>query len=181
MSRRGQVGAGLFAALLSWACTGACAGGGPSVSVEPPTSTPIAAAPAASAPDPRVVLLPPGADPVEVVVELARTPEQRRRGLMERRHLDRDRGMLFLFERPDQLSFWMHNTYIPLDMVFIAPDRSVLGVVENAEPLTDTSRSVPGLSQYVLEVNAGFARGHGIRAGTRVRFEGVEPIAGETP
>jgi hypothetical protein len=86
--------------------------------------------------------------------------------------------MLFLFERPEQLSFWMRNTYIPLDMIFIEPGMTVLGIVENAEPLTDTARSVPGLSQYVLEVNAGFSRRHGITAGTVVRFAGVE-AAGE--
>jgi hypothetical protein len=110
---------------------------------------------------------------VQVVVELARKPEERSLGLMHRRQLDADRGMLFLFDAPQQLSFWMRNTYIPLDMVFIREDMTVLGVVENAEPLTDTPRSVPGLSRYVLEVNAGFCRRHGVAEGTRVRFDGV--------
>jgi uncharacterized membrane protein (UPF0127 family) len=68
----------------------------------------------------------------------------------------------------------MRNTYLPLDMIFIESDLRVLGVVENAEPMTDTSRSVPGQSQYVLEVNAGFAREHGIEAGAQLEVEGFE-------
>ncbi len=123
-----------------------------------------------------MVLLPPGQDPITVVVEVVRTSAERQHGLMDRRALDADRGMLFLFERPDALSFWMHNTYIPLDIIFIEPGMTILGIVENAEPLTDTSRNVPGLSQYVLEVNAGFSRRHGLASGTTVRFEGVEAL-----
>lgn len=133
-----------------------------------------AAEPETAVAEASVVLSPPGTDPVSVKVELATTPDERRLGLMHRQHLDADAGMLFLFDAPAPLSFWMRNTYIPLDMIFIKQDLTVLGVVENAEPLTDTSRNVPGLSQYVLEVNAGFARAHGIAAGTTVRFEGVE-------
>jgi uncharacterized membrane protein (UPF0127 family) len=125
--------------------------------------------------EPRVVLLPAGADPVIVRVEVARSEEERRRGLMFRTHLDDDAGMLFLFERPQQLTFWMRNTEIPLDMIFIEPSMRILGVVENTEPRTDSSRSVPGESQYVLEVNAGFSRRHGLASGTAVRFEGVPP------
>jgi uncharacterized membrane protein (UPF0127 family) len=91
---------------------------------------------------------------------------------MFRQHMAQDAGMLFLFEAPSRLSFWMRNTYIPLDMIFIESSLRVLGVVENTEPMTDTARFVPGVSQYVLEVNAGFSRQHGIGAGTVVRFEG---------
>lgn len=120
-----------------------------------------------------VELFPPGRAPVLVKVELARTASERARGLMHRKQLDADSGMLFLFEGPQQLSFWMRNTYVPLDMVFIESSMRVLGVVENAEPLTETPRSVPGLSQYVLEVNAGYTREHGIGPGTMVRFQGV--------
>jgi uncharacterized membrane protein (UPF0127 family) len=111
---------------------------------------------------------------VTVRVELATTPAARSLGLMNRKHLDEDAGMLFFFEEPDQQSFWMKNTYIPLDMIFIEPSMRVLGIVENAEPLTLTSRSVPGRSQYVLEVNGGFSRRYGLGPGTVVRFEGIE-------
>lgn len=120
-----------------------------------------------------VELFPVGRAPVLVQVELARTAAERQRGLMHRKELAANAGMLFLFEGPQQLSFWMRNTYLPLDMIFIESSMRILGIVENAEPHTDTARFVPGLSQYVLEVNAGFSREHGLGPGTRVRFEGV--------
>jgi len=123
----------------------------------------------------RVELLPPGADPISVTVEVVETPEARQRGLMYRKQLAPDAGMLFLFERSEHHAFWMHNTLIPLDMIFITPDWRILGIVENATPLTDTSRSVPGDSQYVLEVNAGFARRHGLQAGTSLRYIPATP------
>lgn len=122
---------------------------------------------------PRVILMPPGRNPVAVAVEIARKPRERQLGLMFRKELPADAGMLFVFENPQQLSFWMHNTYIPLDMIFIGADLTVLGVVENTTPLSDDSCSVPGLSQFVLEVNALFARRHGIAAGTRVKLPGA--------
>lgn len=130
---------------------------------------------------PAVVLEPPGRDPVTVRAEVARTPAQTQRGLMYRRQMDADAGMLFLFPRARHMTFWMRNTYLPLDMIFITSDLRVLGVVENATPETDDVREVDGVSQYVLEVNAGFAREHGIGPGTAVRFENVEPLAASAP
>jgi uncharacterized membrane protein (UPF0127 family) len=122
---------------------------------------------------PSVLLEPVGRDPVRVVVEVAATNQQRMRGLMYRERLAPDAGMLFLFDRPKHQVFWMRNTYLPLDMIFITADHRVLGVVENATPRTDDPRGVDGDSQYVLEVNAGFARANGIGPGTRVAFERV--------
>lgn len=122
---------------------------------------------------PIVVLEPPGHEPAVVRVEVARTPAQTQRGLMYRRELDQDAGMLFLFPRARHQTFWMRNTYLPLDMIFITSEMRVLGVVENATPETDDARQVDGVSQFVLEVNAGFAREHGIGPGTLVRFENV--------
>ena len=122
---------------------------------------------------PQVVLMPSGKDPITVDVEIARTPEERQRGLMYRKHLAPNQGMLFLFEKTDHLSFWMRNTYIPLDMVFIEPGMRVLGIVENTTPLSDKSCRVPGESQYVLEVNAGFSRAHGLKRGDKVQFIGI--------
>lgn len=111
--------------------------------------------------------------PLVVKTEVAATMAERQRGLMFRRELADDAGMIFLFEGPQPLSFWMHNTFIPLDMIFIRSDMTILGIVENAEPQTDDPRRVQGLSQYVLEVNAGYAQKHGVRAGQTVRFEGI--------
>lgn len=120
-----------------------------------------------------VVLSPAGHDPVTVQVEVAADDETRQRGLMFRRHMADDAGMIFLFDQAEHQSFWMHNTYLPLDMIFIREDMSVLGVVENATPQTDDPREVPGESKFVLEVNAGFARRHGIGPGTQVRFQNM--------
>ncbi len=91
-----------------------------------------------------------------VAVELARTDAERERGLMFRRELALDAGMLFLFDESVPHQFWMKNTLIPLDMIFIGEDRAV---------------GAP--SRYVLEVNGGWSAAHGVRAGDRVRFEGV--------
>ncbi|ACY15746.1 DUF192 domain-containing protein [Haliangium ochraceum] len=123
---------------------------------------------------PAVILEPPGHPPSSVTVEIARTPEQVQRGLMYREHLDADAGMLFLMGEERIQSFWMRNTLIPLDMIFIAKDMRVAGVVEYAEPLTQTSRRVAAPSSYVLEVNGGWAAAHNIAAGTPVRFHNVE-------
>jgi uncharacterized membrane protein (UPF0127 family) len=124
--------------------------------------------------DPRVAFQPPGEPPVEVRVELARTPDEQRLGLMHRDRLEPGHGMLFLNRRPSHLVFWMHETKIPLDMIFLGADRAVVGVVENAEPFTDDARSVDGESQYVVEVPAGWAAHYRIRPGTPARFLDVD-------
>lgn len=92
---------------------------------------------------------------------------------MYRNHLDPDAGMLFLFPRPAALAFWMRNTLIPLDMIFIARDLTIAGIVENAEPRTETLRQVGKPSLYVLEVNGGWTRSHQVVPGAKVRFDGV--------
>ena len=148
---------------------------------QPDTSqekTKVSTAPAPAVP--RVVLSSPGQDPVSVAVEVVETDAARQRGLMYRKHLAPDAGMLFIFDREEQHNFWMHNTLIPLDMLFIKSDWTVLGIVENATPHTDELRSVPGASQYVLEVNAGFSRRHGLQAGTTVRYIPAGPAGNGT-
>lgn len=106
-------------------------------------------------------------------VELATTPSERARGLMYREHLNADDGMLFLFDRMQQQSFWMKNTLIPLDMIFIDERGAIVGIVENAEPLSTTSRSVRAPSKYVLELNGGTCRKLGIQVGALTRFVDV--------
>ncbi len=123
---------------------------------------------------PVVVLLPTGRPEVRVRVELARTQDERSRGLMFREQLEADAGMLFLYEGESVHRFWMKNTLIPLDMIFISGDLRVVGVVADAAPQTETLRSVDRPSQFVLEVNGGFAAEHGITAGTEVEFLGVD-------
>ena len=121
-----------------------------------------------------VVFVPDGASEARVVAEVASTEGARQKGLMCRTAMADQDGMLFLFEEEDLQSFWMKNTYVPLDIIFVRNDLTVAGVSANAEPLTLTPRAVPVPSQYVVEVNAGWAARHGITAGTKVRFEGVE-------
>jgi uncharacterized protein len=127
-----------------------------------------------AAPAAAVVLRPAGQPEARVRVRIARSEEQRRQGLMYVEHLPPDEGMLFLMGEDEVQTFWMKNTLIPLDMIFIDRDLTVAGVVENAEPLNDRDLlSVDKPSRYVLEVNGGWARAHGVGAGTLVQFEGV--------
>ena len=110
---------------------------------------------------------------ITVGLEVADEPDERSRGLMYRESLGDFEGMVFVFAEESVQSFWMKNTYISLDMIFVASNKSVVGVVPDAEPLTTTARTVNVPSQYVVEVNAGFAQQHGIEAGTRLTFEHV--------
>ena len=107
-----------------------------------------------------------------VRVEVARTPAQREHGLMDRARLDPDAGMLFVFEESARHGFWMKNTLIPLDLVFIGDDGRVAAVV-GRKPLTLEATDGGVDSRYVLEVNEGWAGAHGVKPGDRVRFEHV--------
>jgi uncharacterized protein len=120
---------------------------------------------------PQVAILAAGNQPRATVnVELAQTGPERERGLMYRSELAADSGMLFIFPAPFHATFWMHNTQIPLDMIFAAADRRVIGIIPNAEPYSDAQLAVAGDSQYVLEVNGGFCKRHGVRVGDRLEF-----------
>jgi len=103
-------------------------------------------------------------------VELARTPEQLEQGLMYRRSLAADAGMLFEFGHVEPVTFWMKNTLIPLDMLFIAADGEVEGIHERAEPLSEAM--IP--SEYpvlaVLELKGGTVERLGIKPGDRVLY-----------
>jgi uncharacterized protein len=99
-------------------------------------------------------------------MEIAATPDAQERGLMYRTALGEDAGMVFDFPSAHHASFWMHNTCIPLDMVFVSEDKLVIGVV-TAPPLNDESRAVPGMSKYVVELAAGVAKKRGIGIGAR--------------
>jgi uncharacterized membrane protein (UPF0127 family) len=96
---------------------------------------------------------------------------------MYRQHLAENAGMLFVFKRPQHLTFWMKNTEIPLDMIFADADRAVTGIIANAEPFSERQLSVDGDARYVLEVNGGFTQRHSIKRGDRLQFLGVTPTA----
>jgi uncharacterized membrane protein (UPF0127 family) len=110
---------------------------------------------------------------VSFVVEIAGTPSKREMGLQYRRDLVADRGMLFIFPAESQQSFWMKNTPLPLDMIFINGDRKIVGIVEQTVPFSLDPRSVSAPSQYVLEINGGLSKRHGIKAGNTVRFDDI--------
>ena len=120
-----------------------------------------------------------GAVRTVVSVEIADTSASREYGLMFRRHLDEDSGMIFVFKTVEHQQFWMKNTIIPLDMIFADGDGKIVGVVSKAEPFSETPDAVDGDSQYVLEVNGGFCERHGVKAGDRLRFVGFVPRAAD--
>jgi len=112
-------------------------------------------------------------DAATVLVEIVQKPKDVQQGLMYRRSMPRNQGMLFLMKRREVHSFWMRNTLIPLDMIFIDQDMTVVGVVHNTVPMDETSRSVGKPSSFVLETNAGWAKANKVGANTRAKFVGV--------
>ena len=109
-----------------------------------------------------------------VKVEVVGSPHAIQQGLMYRQYMPPDQGMLFLMGETKEHTFWMHNTLIPLDMMFITKDFEIAGIVENATPQTDDIRTVGKESFYVLEVNGGWSKTNGVVAGTKVEFAGIE-------
>jgi uncharacterized membrane protein (UPF0127 family) len=110
---------------------------------------------------------------LKVTVDLACKREEHAKGLMYVRKLAENHGMLFVFDVEKLHSFWMKNTYIPLDMIHINKNNEIVGIVENAQPHDLNSRSVGRKATYVLEVNAFYARKHGIEIGQKVTFAGT--------
>lgn len=106
-------------------------------------------------------------------VEIADTPAEHEKGLMYRDYLAEDRAMLFIFEKPGLLSFWMKNTLIPLDIIYISQDKKVVSIIAKAQPCPKDpcpGYSSQGLAQYVLEINGGLTKKLGIEKGTEVKF-----------
>jgi uncharacterized protein len=101
-------------------------------------------------------------------VELAVSDDERARGLMERRSMPEGHGMLFKFEPDQVITMWMHNTYIPLDMIFIRSDGRILRIAENTTPLSERIISSGAPARGVFEVIAGTARKLGLAPGDRV-------------
>jgi uncharacterized membrane protein (UPF0127 family) len=114
---------------------------------------------------------------VSVDLEVASTPAAMERGLMYRTSLPESSGMLFVFPEDADHSFWMKNTLIPLDMLFIARDGHIVGIHPGAVPLSTASISVGAPSALVLEVNGGWTARHGIRAGDRLEFRNVPGLS----
>jgi uncharacterized protein len=107
-------------------------------------------------------------------VELAVTNEQRARGLMFRRTLEPDHGMLFDFETESRVAMWMRNTYIPLDMLFIGTDREIKEIVRDTTPLSERTIQAGVPVRYVLEINASVSDALGIAPGDTVSGPALE-------
>lgn len=107
-------------------------------------------------------------------IEVADDPAERERGLMFRESLANSAGMLFIYERPQHVAFWMKNTLIPLDMIFIGPDGRVNRVHENAVPGDLTGIPGPENTLMVLEINGGLARRLGLQEGAELRHPALD-------
>lgn len=111
----------------------------------------------------------------EFSVEVMRTEEGLERGLMFRHYLPKDRGMLFDFKVERPVMMWMKNTYLPLDMIFIAKTGRVVGIATDAEPLSEKIIPSVAPAYAVLEVNAGTAARIGVKVGDEIRHTLFQP------
>ena len=119
---------------------------------------------------PSVLFFPSMKNPIVVQLEVAKTQEEHQRGLMYRKKLAPFAGMLFLFFPPQETQFWMKNTYIPLDLIFLDKQFQIIWIEENMIPLDETPKGPNKLVQYVIEVNGGFCKKHHIQIGTKAKL-----------
>lgn len=104
-------------------------------------------------------------------VEIAETDEERSRGLMQRRSLPSRGGMLFLFAEADTQSFWMRNTPLPLDIIFVDADGQIVNIARRTRPFSEDRIRSSGPAKYVVEVRAGFTERHGITDDAWIRWQ----------
>ncbi|MEK7673494.1 MAG: DUF192 domain-containing protein [Patescibacteria group bacterium] len=122
------------------------------------------------------VIIEAGSHEISFEVEIARTPEEREKGLMYRDFLEPNFGMLFIFEEPKVVNFWMKHTKIPLDIIFIGENLNILHIEEHANPCLDTNANCPLYPselpiKYALEINAGLVKEKHIEVGVVVTLE----------
>ena len=116
----------------------------------------------------------------KIIIDVADTPAQREKGLMFRKKLPQDYGLLFVFPQALGLQFWMKNTWVSLDIVFIGPDKVITRVHRRVRPSTQKTTDkevarVGGYAQYVLELPAGAAAKQGLKEGQGLKFEAAIP------
>ncbi|QJU57944.1 DUF192 domain-containing protein [Sphingomonas sp. AP4-R1] len=142
------------------------------VPIAPVVFAPAAAEPAASAQSLRTVPLKIGGQGKvrTFTVEVATTFEQQETGLMYRKTMPADHGMIFPMSPPRPATFWMKNTYLPLDLIFIGPDHRIVRIAENAVPLSLDLIDCPEPAAAVLELNGGAVKAQGIAVGDQVRW-----------
>jgi len=108
---------------------------------------------------------------LEILAEVVVSAKLREKGLMYRQELKDGEGMLFIFEEEEERSFWMKNTLIPLDILFVDNARAVVGIVHRAKPRREKSLSVGVPSRFVLEVPGGYCSRHGVHRGAKLEFK----------
>ena len=106
----------------------------------------------------------------ELRIEIANNDYERQTGLMYRKHLDTNHGMLFIFDQIQVRSFYMKNTYIPLDIVYIDSNKTIVNIAKNTKPLDETSVHSEGAVKYVLEINAGLSDKWNLKPGDKINF-----------
>lgn len=110
----------------------------------------------------------------QVDIEIADTEYETRTGLMHRESMEDDQGMLFIYANEAPRSFYMKNTYIPLDLIFYDKDTTVVSYIENAVPLDETSLPSEKPAQFILELNAGKVQEWKIEIGDKMTFERIQ-------
>ena len=158
----------LMIGLLTTGCSGGGCGGSKSGA---DSSTAQEGQPLSGLPVTTVRIFPDGAS-YEVSAEVVTTPEDQATGMMYRTELDENAGMLFVFDSQRYLSFWMKNTLIPLDMIFINSDKEIVDINHNATPRSTNSFAAAAPALYVLEVNGGYCTERNIQIGDRVDITG---------
>lgn len=106
----------------------------------------------------------------KIDVEIAENDTERQKGLMFRPFLSDSVGMLFVFDEPSPQSFWMRNTMISLDIIYVGQDKKIVSIQKNAKPYSEESLPSFGDAQYVVEVNGGYCDKYGIQVGDKVDF-----------
>ncbi len=114
-----------------------------------------------------------GALITQIQIEFARTAKETEVGLMYRKSMEENQGMLFIFPNEEMRSFWMRNTYIPLDIIYLNKEKQIVSIVKNAEPLSETSRPSEAEAMYVLEVNGGFSDKYDLKKGDYITYESL--------
>lgn len=106
----------------------------------------------------------------QIKIELADTEAEQAQGMMYRKSIPNDTGMLFVFDQPKMQSFYMRNTYVSLDIIFINEQLEIVNIAKKAVPLTETNLRSTEVAKYVLEVAAGYTDAYNIKAGDKINF-----------
>ena len=107
---------------------------------------------------------------INLKIALAQTPATWQKGLMKIKKMESNQGMLFIFPKEKHRIFWMKDTYIALDLIFLNKNLEIIGIVENNQPMSEENIKIDKKSKYILEVNAGFVKKHKIVIGEKLKL-----------